>query len=413
MTLFYRDKALKAKQEREKNLSSRYRAIDGFSNTRLDWQKQKEVLEVQDSIGIPKLDFLRAIRKKDDMLTFEDVTNALSVMYAPNTFVSEIIHRGFAVAGGSFKGDMRISGIADIGGSVTVKFDESRLGSVSDFLVGFEPCYLHWSGNKDIPVASLQVELSGKFLERLCLKDQLSLLRNLSSLGFFFTRIDLCFDDHAKKFPVEWVYNEVGYKNYVGFRRFDTCGVTPAGIKEHGLDGLEFTFYFGSRESEKYTRVYETFKKHGYHAYRVECEFKGTCCRQVVDYIKSLVGDSDSDYKVLYGLILGHIDFREESSGNDHHLDRRDRLSEWQEYLDYIDFEAIRVTPISSEPSLLKTVRWLHKQVSRQLAKMGLVSFGFVQELIEFGKDKLRHSDLLETYNYKGLTRELTLTQNM
>ena len=394
---YFRRRALEHNKKLKEIRKKDYLSSDGLSNTRSKWQKVANDTK-KGGVGKPRVDYLRFTMKN---CTMWDVTALIETLYHQDEYTAKCIENGFPMAGGVGRGDIQLKGLDDIGGGAAIELEDDYIESDSSWATGLElRC---WAGNRDIPVKRVMVDLPGAYCERFELDAMCPKIKRILSLGWRPTRIDLCFDDYGKEAPLDWIYHQSLVANRVGFRKFYGAGIDPSEIRDKTFNQLEdFTLYFGSRESDKFTRIYETKKKHGYAGYRVEVECKGDVAVQTCEMLATLDG-SDESNQVVYGLVLGHIDFREVSEGNDNHVDRRARVPAWQAYLDYINTDSIKVTACHSEPSTSKRFGWMLRQCSRTLAMLDEISDTAVMRILSYGKQKLSERDEMQIYHDKGL----------
>lgn len=195
------------------------------------------------------------------------------------------------------------------------------------------------------------------------------------------TRIDLGMNDYDKSFSLpNDVIPALCANNYTGFKSKEII-ISDKGGK--GFNG--FTINCGSRQSDSYTRFYETTVKHGYNANRIENEFKGDKARMVQRYLcqryDELQGcnaglDKELERQLsmeslmidIGQLVLGQIDFIDKSNiGSNGSLENCPRLNWWQKLLDTWCGK-IKVTVPKSKPTLKTRYNWMWKQWRKTLA---------------------------------------------
>ena len=251
---------------------------------------------------------------------------------------------------------------------------------------------------------SYMIDLSGAFWEQLNLIESWRLLMGLT---YAFTvkcsRIDIAIDDSTySRIPVRKMREawERGQNFHFRKHTYIESGETP--------EELCKTWNFGSRESGKFTRIYD----HEGECLRHEVEFKRQFAHEVFLLISKLErpiinpehGDVSNNIKEFTSIIskqmasiaLGAIDFRDRGSRED--LSRagvRDstRLSFYQEYIDEVCDQSYRVIVPKPSRSLTGTVNWMKNQVSATLSMMkqglGVVTFHvWLRELLDYGADK-------------------------
>ena len=276
----------------------------------------------------------------------------------------------------------------------------NKVIGVHGFVGGFET-------NEDGLIEAM-LQVSGEYFEQLDLKDQWYLLLGLrNAYKAECTRIDLAIDDPSKvQIPVLEMRKAWEQGQTFGFRKhkYIETGSTPRDLKK--------TWYFGSRESGKLTRVYD----HEGECLRQEVEFKRKYAREVFKEISDINHefsikvdrygeplDTKEEgepgtitaklYSVITGLVLGAIDFRDRGVREDtSRVGYRDsqRLSFYQEYIDSVGGITIRVRCPKPAKSLVKSMTWLKRQVAATLAMVhqGIGVFNFhiwLKELIDYG----------------------------
>lgn len=137
-----------------------------------------------------------------------------------------------------------------------------------------------WNVNR--PEMGVHVIISGSALRMLC-KDvgqsQQEILRSTLDAGASLTRLDLAKDAKGSSLSISQIYLNVEAKNYRGTAR------TFSYMKGH--DGGQ-TIYIGSRQSEKFIRLYDKaaqMGEMGTHWYRLELECKGAQARALASYL--------------------------------------------------------------------------------------------------------------------------------
>lgn len=257
--------------------------------------------------------------------------------------------------------------------------------------------------------------LPGKALEGMGFEQVIKFLERLSA---YFpdinpTRFDFTVEDHSKSLPIDAIVNALNARNYRGFLKkaiilSDTTG--------QGWDG--FTANLGSRESDSYTRIYETSVKHGYPAIRVEREVKGVLLKAYWQDLKQLIYDNrwtikgikekiqpqqDAFYADLIqkfaAIAVSGLDFIDRSkildSGS---LKECPLLPFWLEFKSKIG--EWKKTVKRAIPTLKTTHDWLYRQVKKTLAVMryGLTDMDFIEMIDRFvkhGKQDFTAKDIM------------------
>ena len=237
----------------------------------------------------------------------------------------------------------------------------------------------------------------------------------------FPTRLDPFFEDYQGRLNPADIVNAVLSGNYTGFKKHN---LQLSSSKGDGLDG--FTATLGSRESERYRRIYHTGVKHGYNAMRFETETKGDWCKAVWAKIKPVIlanqetlkewdTDKHKDYLLemanFWGKIaIAKIDFIDSSQKQDCNgsLVKCEKLDWWGKIVKLLGYTEVRIE--RETPSLDKTDRWLKRQVKAVLRTLheglGLTGFyDYIQGLVESckqpsDKEKMNIAILLD----KGVT---------
>jgi Replication initiation factor len=202
--------------------------------------------------------------------------------------------------------------------------------------------------------------------------------------GFHISRCDFSIDDFQKKLDVFQVSDWVRRGNYQFFqnkRIIESGGL----IKDKNVTtGL--TIECGSRESDFFGRIYDTFKKHKKNATRYEGEFKDKKAKQIQDL---LIIASDNylhpcneakDYlyicnekllRNIQNILLSSISFCDRNKGK--RIDTKmvyPEFIEWIEYKKYVNknFEKRRFVTRPKEPSIKRSWQYLDKSVKGTLS---------------------------------------------
>lgn len=288
--------------------------------------------------------------------------------------------------------------------------------------------------------AEIMIDFTGVYFSDMDNQDS---WRLILGLGYRFkadcSRLDIAVDDESQKIIPRsemrqaWLdENNFGFRNY---KRVES-GSNPRKMKT--------TDYYGSRHSGKMVRVYVHKGKY----LRLETEFKRKYARAIfalilsanktfaedqeiqpakmnletvtekfkqlvqdcpglkaIDYSLSSVQDSTGGFeidltKILAGLAVGAIDFRDKSRLKDkQNACQRDcpRLEFWEKFRQEIGL-GIKIYLPQVESSIEKTVSWLKRQVSKTLTviKEGLGGYKyqiFMKELLLIGEEKMTLKD--------------------
>lgn len=203
------------------------------------------------------------------------------------------------------------------------------------------------------------------------------LLRNLHLNGLHLTRIDLAITDRSKLFSWQHVIDAAESGNYTGYRQY----YPRFSPKKIGKPRAGITAYFGSRNSDKMTRIYDTKETHKYAANKVETQFEGKQAKLLgevfyEEYEKLRLEFAsrqrylDRFIELCRNYVLGSIDFidrtqRQSCNGS---LKKCPRLSWWQKFCDAVGGERFKLKLPKREPSLKANENWLRRQVLPSLA---------------------------------------------
>lgn len=269
---------------------------------------------------------------------------------------------------------------------------------------GTQKQYMCW--NEEGGKYTVALCMTGEWLEHKGTKETMRWLWWLDVEGFVPTRLDPSVDDHQKTLDTNALMEALNDKNYTGFR---DRKVIFSG-KGEGWDGM--TYNLGSRESESYTRIYETKVKHGFHAYRTECELKGEKAKAGLKYLLEHYGkirepwilrkDDEKEQArceswmagAIARLAVGQVDFvdKRETYANGS-LEKAERLPFWQDFLSKVG-EGVKIKIKAKKRTLRKRGDWLLRGVSKSLA---IVAHGLGEEgwqdclyhLVRLGSEKM------------------------
>lgn len=262
-------------------------------------------------------------------------------------------------------------------GGGAVYFDNKLIGT-RGFVGGF-------TVNEDGSI-SCMIDLPGEYWEH---QDAIGTWRLFQGIKHYYhgkcSRIDLAIDDPTySHIPVAEMVASWKQGNNFLFQKYTyiASGKNPNEMVE--------THNFGSRESGKYTRIYD----HDGECLRHETEFKRQFAQPTFDAIVELKREDFEDngdvsrvnrtgwhhelpdfafaiQKTMSALVVGAIDFRSREAYKDSsRVGYRDskRLHFYQEYIDKIQTNHVRVRPVKSAKSLAKTVTWFNRQCGATLA---------------------------------------------
>jgi hypothetical protein len=252
--------------------------------------------------------------------------------------------------------------------------------------------FLKWNlpGQSKNGIGSMLVQIGGSALSPLSFLERIDLIMTmLSEPESKLTRIDSALDDYQYTVKFQDLQDAQSTDNFSGF---NLSGISLS--KKRGCEPGR-TYYFGSRKSSRYLRVYDKgIESNGEKlCMRWELESKQTAAQQIGRLIYDYVGYNEEQLKkLLLDLIIGSINFIDRNP-NSSNLDRMKRLSWWQQFIDYISAVPLRIPPPKPERSLQKSQNWLYNQVSSTIAMVKHV-YGperflqIIDELVEDGLTK-------------------------
>jgi Replication initiation factor len=258
---------------------------------------------------------------------------------------------------GSRRLDKLIETIQDMLG-ISVFFDECRVKD--DYTGRYQSfnctlgCTFSYSSFDSNDVCNARLTLPGQFLadrkpwhiKRVCRR-----LRD--DWAAVCTRIDLAVDDYAKQLDYQVIINATKNKDCVGFRSGKT-------VESYGtqLDGK--TVYCGSRRSPKFARFYNKGEFD-----RFEIEYKQHLASAVFcDYLADLSPDSSL---TLSSILRSSISF---VNKRDRNLSRATDCDWWLSFQSRIVGSFHPLNLARPRPSLDRTLKWIHRSVSKSLLLM-------------------------------------------
>lgn len=171
--------------------------------------------------------------------------------------------------------------------------------------------------------------------------------------GAICTRIDLAVDDTHRQLDYQKIIDATKHNQTLGFRSGKT--IDSYGTKQDGK-----TVYCGSRRSSKYARFYnkETCD-------RFEIEYKQNLAVSVfTDYLSDYSPDSSI---VLSSILQSSISFIVRKDKN---LSRATECQWWTEFKQRIVGTFHPLIRSKPRPSLDRTLKWIHRSVSKSLLLM-------------------------------------------
>lgn len=216
------------------------------------------------------------------------------------------------------------------------------------------------------PVYDYFMALSGKYWERLGIVDQWRRLKGLHhTYKAHVTRLDGALDDSTGKIiDLHLIKQAHDLKDFKGVRDRSYAGHYDE------FDRKIETLYFGSRQSEKFYRVYQHDK-----VARFELESKREVARIAFSYIASLEREEREDdefgiylQQQLGSIIIGGIDFvnrriRPDGKREEKHTEQCPRHDWWQRIIDSLAEPMKIVREFPKHHNLGKSLNWLERQV--------------------------------------------------
>lgn len=208
------------------------------------------------------------------------------------------------------------------------------------------------------------------------------------------SRIDLAVDDFSRQLNHQTIIDATKNKEGIGFN----CGKT---IDSYGTGNDGITVYCGSRRSPKFARFYQKGEFD-----RFEIEYKQHYAASIfTDYLADT--SADSAY-LLSSILRSSISFAYKPDCN---LSRSIEREWWVSFRDRIQGEYQKVTASKPRPSLDRTLKWIHRSVSKSLLLMrealGDFNMAKLLELWEY-EAKLRcdrsDSDRVTQFNLNPLS---------
>jgi DNA relaxase NicK len=203
-------------------------------------------------------------------------------------------------------------------------------------------------------VCNARLTLPGDFLANRKSWHIKRVMRRLrDDFGATCTRIDLAVDDYARQLDYSTIVQASKDKEGIGFNRGKT-------IDSYGSSNDGITVYCGSRRSPKFVRFYQKDEFD-----RFEIEYKQHYAGSIfADYL----GDTTADSTYLLSSILrSSISFAFKPDCN---LSRSTEHEWWVSFRERITGEYQKVKASKPRPSLDRTLKWIHRSVSKSLLLM-------------------------------------------
>lgn len=257
------------------------------------------------------------------------------------------------------------------------------------------------------------ISLPSKFLQG-CDKTYLLLrfMRQITSLMFRPTRIDLYLDDYTKSLSflnIEAAYDanlHHGFDDLIEYRK-----------KKKAIHAGR-TLYLGSPQADKMVRIYEKFlESHGeVDAIRLEAQLKDNYCNDAWGFL--LRSNEETLSQTAVNIAINCIDFYQGDRKN------KKRVDWWQKTHDLVNATHIKITCGRLKNSIERSMEWIqHGGVARALATVrnyyGHTTNDFYEwldSMLDFGQTKQKtchEAQILEALSLQDipdwLTRELQL----
>lgn len=201
----------------------------------------------------------------------------------------------------------------------------------------------------------------------------------LNEKGFKPTRIDLAIDDYTKS--LNWKQFDSAYDagEAHGFR---SCGLSTS--KKNCSDN-GFTFYMGSKGSDKLYRFYDKEKESDgeINAFRLEAQFRDDWCKSVWKCL--LLAQSDSDFhKFIVDMVCSPIDFYHENSQGD-----KIYLDWWLDFKRLVRSNGSSISCGRVKSSISQSMEWIENQVERTLSTIEMFCERTTTDFYEWLNDRL------------------------
>jgi hypothetical protein len=208
------------------------------------------------------------------------------------------------------------------------------------------------------------------------------------------TRIDLAVDDYAKQLNYNKIINATKRKDCVGFH-------SGKSIESYGTKNDGRTVYCGSRRSPKFARFYNKGEFD-----RFEIEYKQHLASAVFcDYLDDFSPDSSLTLSSILRSSIGFVGKR------DKNLSRATNCGWWDSFQSRIvgTFHPLNLS--KPRPSLDRTLKWIHRSVSKSLLLMrealGELWMEKLLQLWEYeAKGRINQNDInnLEQFRHHGFS---------
>ncbi len=174
-----------------------------------------------------------------------------------------------------------------------------------------------------------------------------------------FTRVDVCMTVENPGVTMEEVERCAYRRDYIGRAR----RIKPEKEFIHGIGKEGHTVYFGSRESETFTRVYDKGLEQHTHEpnqlLRFEIESKGEKAEKLGYQL--MIHKAEDWPELVRGAVIAVVDFADCSKVDARHRNRAVRFQWWEAIVQGV---AKLLTPVKKVTSLTRVKAWLEDTLS-------------------------------------------------
>lgn len=185
----------------------------------------------------------------------------------------------------------------------------------------------------------------------------------LNQISFKPTRIDLAIDDFTKS--LSWHQFDEAY-DLGQAHGFKECGLSTS-KKERKQNG--FTFYMGSKRSEKLFRFYDksTESRGEIDAYRLEAQFRDEWSKSVWSVLLA-ASNPQQFHRAIVNSVCSPLDFYSEQVKEGTNIIEREYLDWWVNFKKLVHADGITLSCGRIRTSIDKTMEWVENQVETSLA---------------------------------------------
>lgn len=222
-------------------------------------------------------------------------------------------------------------------------------------------------GYRQLPDGTYHCWLSipGSCLHQLDGRSQYRLFTGLyHTFRFKATRIDFKVRDYSRrKTPIE-IHEQARLGNVARVKSYEYSGSAKIGHAP-----VE-TCYLGSRQSEKFLRIYDALPVHGENAIDWEVQLRDEKAHSAYSQLANIPSCEDTDLLIsqyIGAVVCGAVEFIDRQIGRQ--LQRQSRQDWW---LNFVDECGGRISICVAKPtrSLQRTLDWIDRQVAVQLSAL-------------------------------------------